>query len=194
MFKFLLATNNEHKLKEFKDIFKNYDVQIYSLKDLEIEVSPLEDGNTFYENALIKCKACKDFTTLPIVSDDSGIIIDSLGENFPGIYSQRYMEKMGGQKRCLEYLEKNHQGSKAKFHCSIVILNLEKEPIEFVGEVNGTISKIVKWCDFGYDPIFKINSIQKTFSELDPKTKDKMSHRYLASQKFLNYLKDKNYI
>ena len=194
MFEILLATNNEHKLKEFREIFKGYNVKIYSLKDLHINVDPEETGKTFYDNALIKCEACKKFTTLPIIADDSGIEIDELGEHFPGIYSHRYMEELGGQEKCLNYLVEHHLGSKAKFHCSIVLINLEEKPIEFVGEVHGTISKIVAKDDFGYDPIFKVDGINKTYAEINPKEKDKLSHRYLASVKLLNYLKEHKYI
>ena len=194
MFELLIATNNLHKLKEYKDIFEGYNVKIYSLKDLNIDIEPEETGKTFFENALIKCEACKKYTKIPIISDDSGIEIEELGEHFPGIHSHRYMEEMGGQKKCLEYLVNNHLGSKAKFHCSIVLINVESKPIEFVGEVNGTISNIVKNCDFGYDPIFKLDNINKTFAELNPNEKDKLSHRYLASVKLLNYLKENKYI
>ncbi len=194
MFEFLLATNNQHKLKEFREIFKEYDVRIYSLKDLNIDIDPDETGKTFFDNALIKCEACKKFTNLPIIADDSGIEIEELGEHFPGIYSHRYMEEMGGQEKCINYLVEYHLGSKAKFHCSIVLINIEDKPLEFVGEVNGTISKIVANDDFGYDPVFKVDGINKTYAELDPIEKDKLSHRYLASIKLLNYLKENNYI
>ena len=194
MFKILLATNNEHKLKEFREIFKGYDVKIYSLKDLNIDVNPEETGKTFFDNALIKCETCKKYTNLPIIADDSGIEIEELGEHYPGIYSHRYIEEMGGQEKCLNYLVENHLGSKAKFHCSIVLINVEENPIEFVGEVHGTISKIVANDDFGYDPVFKVDGLNKTYAEIDPKEKDKLSHRYLASVKLLNYLKEHKYI
>ena len=66
--------------------------------------------------------------------------------------------------------------------------------MEFVGEVNGTIAKIVNKDDFGYDPIFKVDSLNKTYAELTKKEKDKISHRYLASIKPLNYLKENKFI
>ncbi len=194
MLEILLATNNEHKLEEFREIFKGYDVRIYSLKDLNINVDPEETGKTFFDNALIKCETCKKYTNLPIIADDSGIEIAELGEHFPGIYSHRYMEEMGGQEKCLKYLVEHHLGSKAVFHCSIVLINIEEKPIEFVGEVHGTISKIVANDDFGYDPVFKVDGLNKTYAEIDPKEKDKLSHRYLASVKLLNYLKEHKYI
>jgi Xanthosine triphosphate pyrophosphatase len=194
MFEFLVATNNEHKVNEYRDIFSDYNVKICSLKDLGITFDPVENGKTYYENALIKAKAFAKFTKLPIIADDSGIEIPALGNHYPGIYSHRYMEENGGQMQTNEMLVKKYLGSKALFHCSIVLYNLLPTPLEFVGEVNGTIAKIVNKDDFGYDPIFKVDSLNKTYAELTKKEKDKISHRYLASIKLLNYLKENKFI
>src|SRR5574344_215742 len=79
MFKLLVASNNQNKIKEYKDIFKGYDVKISSLKDLNIAIDSIENGKTYYENALIKANACKPFSLIPTISDDSGIEIDGLG-------------------------------------------------------------------------------------------------------------------
>lgn len=195
MFNILIATNNQNKIKEYKDIFKAYDVKVYSLKDLNIYVDPIENGKTYFENALIKVNAIKPYTNLPIIADDSGIEIDGLGESYPGIYSHRYMEENGGQAKTNDMLVKTCLGHKAKFHCSIVLANLKnKDVIEFVGEVSGSISEIKNKDDFGYDPIFKVASLNKTYAELSKEEKDKISHRYLASIKLLNYLKENKYI
>jgi Xanthosine triphosphate pyrophosphatase len=195
MLEILIATNNQNKVKEYKDIFDGYDVKVYSLKDLNINVDPIENGKTYFENALIKVNAIKPYTTLPIIADDSGIEIEGLGEHYPGIYSHRYMEEHGGQIKTNDMLVKTCLGHKAKFHCSIVLGNIKnKSPIEFVGEVLGSVSEIKNYADFGYDPIFKVNSLNKTYAELSKEEKDKISHRYLASIKLLNYLKENKYI
>ena len=68
MFKLLVASNNQNKIKEYKDIFKGYDVKIYSLKDFNIAIDPIENGKTYYENALIKANACKPFSFKPKIS------------------------------------------------------------------------------------------------------------------------------
>jgi len=194
MFGILIATNNSHKVQEYRDIFKSYNVKVYSLKDLSINIDPEENEKNYFENALIKINAIKQFTKMPIIADDSGIEIEALGEHFPGIYSHRFMKENGGQIATINMLASKYFGSKAKFHCSIILANLPNTPIEFVGEINGTISKIVKMADFGYDPIFKIDSLNKTYAELDKKEKDKISHRYLASIKLINFLKENKYI
>ena len=194
MFKLLVASNNQNKIKEYKDIFKGYDVKIYSLKDFNIAIDPIENGKTYYENALIKANACKPFSLIPTISDDSGIEIDGLGEHYPGVFSHRYAQQNGGQENTNKFLIKDYLGNKAVFHCSIVLINLPNTPVEFVGEVHGTISEIKQDGGFGYDPVFKMDSTGKTYSELTPEEKDKMSHRYLASIKLLEYLKSKKYI
>src|SRR5574344_169227 len=194
MFEILIATNNQNKVKEYKDIFDGYNVKVYSLKDLNIHVDPEENGKTYYDNALIKVNAIKKYTKLPIIADDSGIEIEALGNHYPGIYSHRYMEENGGQTKTNAMLVSKYLGSKAKFHCSIILGNLPNTPVEFVGEVEGSMSKIINYDDFGYDPIFKVSSINKTYAELSKEEKDKISHRYLASIKLLNYLKENKYI
>jgi len=194
MLELVLATNNQKKLKEFIDIFSPYDVKIYSLKDLHILIDPEENGKNYFENALIKAKAVAKFTNLPIIADDSGIEIAALGKHYPGIFSHRYMENNGGQDSTNAMLVSKYSGTKALFHCSIVLYNLLKKPVEFVGEVKGKINNKVIPADFGYDPIFRMDSTNKTYAELSPKEKDKLSHRYLASIKLLEFLKENKYI
>lgn len=190
----LVASNNENKLKEIRDIFSPYNITIHSPKELNLNIDPDETGSTYFENALIKCNAFKEYVDYPVISDDSGIEIEALGNHYPGIHSHRYMEELGGQVKCIEYVAKNYLGSKCKFHSSIVCVNLDNKPLEFVGEVNGTITEPKVMSNFGYDPIFKINSINKTYSEIPSYEKDKLSHRYLALISFIEYLKNNNYI
>lgn len=194
MFEVLIATNNKFKVKEYIDIFSAYDVKIYTLKDFNITVDPIENGKSYYENCLIKINEFKKYTNLPIICDDSGIEIEGLGKHYPGIYSHRFMESHGGQIPTIEMLSKDYLNNKATFHCSIILANLPNTPLEFVGEVHGKIGKIVKQDAFGYDPIFLVDGINKTYAEIPAKEKDKISHRYLASIKLINYLKTNKYI
>lgn len=190
----LVATNNEHKVKEFQQIFAPYGIKVHFPKELGLNIDPEENGITYYENALFKANAFAKFTRFPTIADDSGIEIDELGEHIPGIHSHRFMEEKGGQIPTLNFLTENHLNSKARFHCSIVLVNLEEKPLEFVGEVEGHISKIQKMADFGYDPVFFVDNLNKTYSELSKETKNKISHRALAAQNLINYLKGKHYI
>ena len=185
----LLASNNKFKLKEFKEIFKPYEIEILSPKDLDIVFDANETGKTYYQNALIKAKELRKYSNLDIISDDSGIEIEALGKNFPGINSHRYMLSMGGQEKTNMFLAKNYFGTKAKFVCTIVLLK-DNKVFKFKGQISGIINDKVKEDPFGYDPIFKIKKYNKTFAELDSKTKNTISHRYRASIKLINFLKN----
>lgn len=195
MFEILVATNNDHKLDEYKELFKGYDVALYSLKDFHIVDDPIEDGNSYEENSLIKAKSVQNSTEMVILADDSGIEIDALGENLPGIFSKRYAESHGGSKKYNEFLSKNHYGSEAHFTCCIVLLNLKDEPLYFIGKCYGEISKEVTANNgFGYDPIFIPKGFNKTFGELTKDEKNKISHRANATNKLIEYLKNENLI
>lgn len=87
----ILASNNQHKVDEFKKVLFPLGYNVISLKEAQIEVEPDENGKTFKENALIKCLAVSKYTKDIILSDDSGLEIHALN-NFPGIYSARFME------------------------------------------------------------------------------------------------------
>ena len=89
--KIVLATNNKHKLEEFNAMFSSYNVEVISLSDAGIVCDPEENGETFKDNALIKAREISKFTNYPVVSDDSGLVINALN-GFPGVYSARFME------------------------------------------------------------------------------------------------------
>ena len=86
---FVLASNNAHKLREFKEIFALLGFEVLSLKEAGVEVDPDENGTTFAENAMIKARAVYDLCKLPTVADDSGLCVDALNGE-PGVYSARY--------------------------------------------------------------------------------------------------------
>jgi len=192
---FILATTNEHKVKEFQEIFKPYNIIVKSLKDENITVEVEENGETFKENALIKAQAISKLTNKIIISDDSGIIIEKMGNNMPGVYSHRFQDSHGGVKETNEFIIKNYAKSPAFYTCSICVLNLEEEPLSFEGYMYGTINDKIKGTNgFGYDPIFIPKGYDKTLGELDESIKNSISHRDNAINLFLNYLKNNNLI
>lgn len=192
---FILATTNEHKVKEFQEIFKPYNIIVKSLKDENITVEVEENGGTFKENALIKAQAISKLTNKIIISDDSGIIIEKMGNNMPGVYSHRFQDSHGGVKETNEFIIKNYAKSPAFYTCSICVLNLEEEPLSFEGYMYGTINNEIKGTNgFGYDPIFIPKGYDKTLGELDESIKNSISHRDNAINLFLNYLKENNLI
>ncbi len=192
---FILATTNEHKVKEFQEIFKPYNIIVKSLKDENITVEVEETGETFKENALIKAQAISKLTNKIIISDDSGIIIEKMGNNMPGVYSHRFQNSHGGVKETNEFIIKNYAKSLAFYTCSICVLNLKEEPLSFEGYMYGTINDEIKGTNgFGYDPIFIPKGYNKTLGELDESIKNSISHRDNAINLFLNYLKENNLI
>lgn len=193
MFKLLVASNNQHKINEYKEMFSAYDVEIYSPKDLGIDVEPEENGNTYEENSLIKANALKEFSNLPIIADDSGLNVVALN-NFPGIHSSRFADSCGGNKFANPELIKRlepYEDKSAFFTCVLTLVNVEKNPIIFKGICPGKIlDKPEGNGVFGYDPIFYSNEAKMCFGTAPEEIKNKYSHRAKAMEQLLNYLKN----
>lgn len=193
--KLVIATHNENKVKEFKEIFKDTNYEILSLHDINFHDEIIEDGSTFQDNALTKALAVHHITKLPVIADDSGLSISAL-EGFPGVNSARFMEKFTYTEKNLKIIEmlKDHSDKSAKFVAAIALVGLTNFPQVFVGEVKGLIINEERGTNgFGYDPIFFYPDYQKTFAELTISEKKSISHRGVASElllKFLNELED----
>lgn len=182
----LLATNNPGKRQEYIDLAKEYSAGIKFIlpKELNIYSDPIEDGKTYAENSMIKANAIASQTNMIVLADDAGIEIKALGEQFPGIYSHRYLETIDS----LNQISDKCLNSEAKFHCSIVLLNYKKDPIICEGEVKGKIVEPHGTNGFGYDPIFMPDGYNKTFGEMPEKDKNKISHRANAFAKLMKLL------
>lgn len=188
----VIASTNNHKIEEYREMVKGYNIKFLSLNDINFKDEIVENGKTFKENSLIKAKAIASKTSLDILSDDSGIIIEQLGNNLPGIYSHRYALENGGQVNLNKMLVKNVAGSKAYFICVLTFIHQGKV-YQFEGKFNGKIANYVSSEQgFGYDPIFIPDGYNLTVGELDSKIKNAISHRSIAFNKFLNFLKENN--
>ena len=192
-FEILVATNNAHKLKEIRAILSPHKITVYGMSDLNIQINDIkEDGQTYFENALIKAKELQKITTMPIISDDSGLEILSF-DNKPGIYSARYANSFNNKYLgAFEEIFTNIKGKdrSAKFVCDIVLLNVEDKPLLFEGIAPGKISDKVEGDNgFGYDPIFISDELNKSFALLTDEEKNKVSHRAKALKKLITYLK-----
>ena len=192
--KIVLASSNKNKIREIKQIFSPLNIEIIGMNEIADIPDIEETGNSYYENALIKVKAVAKYTDLPIMSDDSGLEVAAL-DNKPGIYSARFAEKEGGyipaMKKIIEIC-KEKQEFAAKFICCIVLYNLEKEPLSFMGIVPGKITtEVHEGNGFGYDPFFISDELEKTFAEYPSEVKNKYSHRAKALEKMINYLKER---
>ena len=189
----LIGTNNVGKYKEICDLLPKK-VKKYSLKEFKIP-SPEETGKSFKENALIKASYFSKKTNLICLSDDSGLKIDLLN-GLPGIYSSRW----GGEKKnfdlaikkVFEEMEKVkkdwHLKNNASFICCLTIFWPSGKSFSSEGIVNGKISKKKSGTNgFGYDPIFTPDGYKNTFSEMSPKLKMSIDHRYKAFLKLKNF-------
>jgi XTP/dITP diphosphohydrolase len=196
-YEIILATNNKHKLKEVREILSPHHIVVYGLSDLATKLEDVdENGTTYAENALIKAKAVQKITTMPIISDDSGLEITALN-NEPGIHSARYAESLGGHdnaiKEILKRLEDKEDRS-ARFVCDIVLLNASDKPLIFEGIAEGTIAKEkMGEGGFGYDPIFISKETGVCFA-LMGEEKNTVSHRAKALKKLLTYLKINGFV
>jgi len=203
----LIASNNKGKFHEISSLLKEINIEAVSIFDLNIE-EPEETGSTFAENALLKAKYYSKKTNLISLSDDSGLCIEDL-ENSPGIHSARFAINPKTQQRDFPYafekifndLQKKgidpKNNPRAFFVCNLAIFDPSTNfSINFEGKVHGHLTYPPRGDKgFGYDPIFIKDGIVddigeiKTFGEIDSKIKDKISHRAVAFEKLVNWLK-----
>ncbi|KHD36988.1 nucleoside-triphosphate diphosphatase [Clostridium acetobutylicum] len=199
MKKIIIASNNQNKIREIKQILKEFDFNIVSLKEENIDIDVEEDGKTFIENAYKKAyeiyKMRKDCM---VIADDSGLTVDEL-EGAPGIYSARFAGIHGDDKKNNEKLLSLLEGvpfekRNAQFVCSIVLIIDEANSIKVEGEISGFITdKEIGTKGFGYDPLFYVPELKKTFAELTEDEKNSISHRAIALKKLCSEMKKLNW-
>jgi len=189
----ILATNNKDKLREIKEIFKEY--EIYSLKDKNINIDVLEDKDSFYENALKKAKEIYEISKEPVIADDSGLCINEL-DDFPGVLTHRFLgEEASDEDRNLDLIKRTNsvQDRSAKVICSLVYYD-GINCIEGKGVLEGKITVEPRGENgFGFDPIFELEN-GKTLAELTSEEKNKLSARYLSAIDLKEKLKNQSKI
>ncbi|MCK5764320.1 MAG: XTP/dITP diphosphatase [Clostridiales bacterium] len=193
MKKVILASNNSHKLEEMKKILSDFNYEVVTMEEAGlINFEIVEDGKTFEENSLIKAKAVLEKLGEPTIADDSGLMVDYL-DGEPGVYSARYAGKNvsyeDNNKKLLGVLEEvPFLERKAKFVSVITMLFPSGDEIVVRGEIKGNIALMESGENgFGYDPLFYISELKKTFAELSSEEKNEISHRAKA----LKILKEK---
>ena len=178
----IFATGNRDKMIEIREILNDPDWEILSMYEAGINISILEDGATFEENALIKAKAVAHFCDDIVLADDSGLEIDYLGGE-PGIYSSRYM----GENTPYEYKNDNlirrlegvpKEQRTARFVCAVAAAVPGHEPFVVRGTIEGYIGyEPAGENGFGYDPIFYVPDLDCSTAQLSPEEKNSRSHR-----------------
>ncbi len=189
----VIATKNKKKLEEIKEILKGMDLKIDSLMDYLNAPRIIENGKTFKENAIKKAIKIARFTKRLTLGEDSGLCVDALAGK-PGIYSSRFAGKdKDDLKNNLKLLKllKDLPLNKRKAHyiCAIALANRDGLVGVVEGRCDGFIGFELKGSfGFGYDPLFIIPKYKKTFAQLGPKIKHKISHRAKAIEKTKNII------
>ncbi|MGE5443704.1 MAG: XTP/dITP diphosphatase [Ignavibacteriales bacterium] len=187
----MLATKNRGKIEEFISLLRGVFQKIMTLTDLDSAPDIVEDGNTFRENALKKARFISEFTQKLVLADDSGLEVEALGGR-PGIFSSRYAGEGARDKDNIDKLLRELSGlsnRKGRFVCSIALVSPDGKEIVAEGACEGIIIDEPRGeSGFGYDPVFLIPEMNKTFAELGPEEKNRISHRARAVKALISLI------
>ncbi len=186
-----VASHNQGKLREFRDLLDPYGVRVVSAGELGVP-EPVETGETFEENAQLKAVITAFASSVPALADDSGLAVEALG-GAPGIHSARWAGEPRDFCRAMARVEEELQAKgatspekrRAKFVCLLCLAN----PMGSAQFFEGTVEGHLIWPPrgekgFGYDPIFVPDGYDQTFGEMDPAKKHAISHRAQAFAAF----------
>jgi XTP/dITP diphosphohydrolase len=188
----IVATRNEHKLRELREAMPG--VELEPLPE-SVELPP-EDGVTFEENALLKARAAYAATGMPSIADDSGISVAALGGR-PGVRSARFSGEGASDEQNLSKLLAelgDAQDRRAAYVCALALVTGLREEFVFEGRCEGVIDPDPRGeGGFGYDPAFVPNDTgpddRRTMAELSPQEKHAISHRGKAARKLAAHLR-----
>ena len=195
----VLASNNQGKLAEFKQLFEqaNLEITVTPQGQLGIE-DAVEDGLSFIENALIKARHASRISGLPAIADDSGLCVPILGGQ-PGIYSARFAQDeanfsehkdLANNQKLLRLLKPHRHTNEpiiGQFVCVLALVRHADDPLPIIaqGIWQGEILPAPQGeLGFGYDPLFWVPSVQKSAAEMQKTDKNRISHRGQAMQLF----------
>ena len=189
--KIVAASNNKGKIKEIREILEPLGFEVLSQKEAGADIEIEETGSSFDENAKLKALAVYDICKVCVIADDSGLSVDALN-GAPGVYSHRFAGENATDddrnKKLLMELEGVPEDKRgASFICSVCFIEEDGCSHIFRGECRGNIGTEPKGENgFGYDPVFMYG--ERSFAEISPEEKNKISHRADALKKFLEYL------
>ena len=189
----IIASQNQNKLVEFKKILGDK-INLFSLSDIGLNQEIPENEKTIKKIAMFKAKFVNTQTGKNVFADDTGLEIDSLNGE-PGVYSARYSGVDRNSDKNIELVLrklKNKANRNSRFK-TIISLIIDGKSVNFEGVVEGKITEEKRGNNgFGYDPIFQPNGYASTFGEMSLKEKNKISHRSIAINKMVQYLKENN--
>ena len=181
----VIATNNKHKVYEFRSMFNNPNIEFKTLKEIGYDKDIIEDGNSFIENALIKARTVSRDLNCIAISDDSGLEVRALNWA-PGIYSARYAgghDDLENNKLLIKNL-KGVEDRFARYACAIAVVYPNGDEITEIAYCEGKIVDTPKGENgFGYDPYFYVDEYKKRLAEVSLEEKNRISHRAKAIRK-----------
>lgn len=185
--KLLIASNNANKVREIKQILTGYFDEMATMKEAGLDIDVVEDGETFRDNAIKKATEILEKSGFDAaLADDTGLCVDALG-GAPGLYSARYAGGEGhdfaaNNALLLKNMKDVPDGERtARFVCSVALARKGRPVLAVEGKVEGLILKALAGANgFGYDPLFFYPPLNKSFAELTPEEKNRVSHRRAA--------------
>ena len=190
----ILASGNKGKIAEFQHLLEELNIQVQSMKEYPQIGEIVEDGTTFAENALKKARTVCTATGKPALADDSGLMVDYL-DGAPGIYSARFAgeghDDAANNQKVLELMQGVPDKERgAQFFCAIAIVLPDGREFTAEGICRGTLlHTLLGEGGFGYDPLFYVPQLGKTFAELSMEEKNEISHRGLANRKAVEIIR-----
>jgi len=190
----VLASNNPGKIREINTLLSGTDIEVISQSEFNVP-DVEETGFSFVENALIKARNAAGYCPYPVIADDSGIALDAL-DGRPGIYSARYAgidasDEDNLYKLIDEVKDLPEDRRRARFVCLMVYLQYETDPVPLIAEgiwQGIALTQPQGKNGFGYDPMFYVPDYDCTSAELDPDTKNRLSHRGQALRKLISMI------
>lgn len=185
----VFATNNVHKLQEIRAMIPE-GIKLLSLADIGCHADIPETADTLEGNALIKARYVAEHYGMDCFADDTGLEVETLG-GAPGVHTARYAGEAHDteaniDKLLAELADKDNR--KARFRTAIAFIVQQEEHL-FEGILEGEIAPVRRGTDgFGYDPVFIPEGTGKTFAELGPDIKNRISHRALAVNQLIEYI------
>ncbi|SFJ42974.1 XTP/dITP diphosphatase [Thermoflavimicrobium dichotomicum] len=190
----LIATRNKGKLKQFRDLFAELNLEVKGLDDFPGLPEVDEDQDSFEGNARKKAETISRVIGGPVISDDSGLVVPALNGE-PGVYSARYAgpnatDEENNQK-LIERIQSIPEEERQGFYVCAMALAIPGEETKIVrGECSGFIITEPRGTEgFGYDPVFYLPTEKKTMAELPSERKYQLSHRAKATEQLLTLLK-----
>ena len=189
----VVATRNAGKLKEIRRLLESHGIRVRGLEEFPGVPDVVEDGQTFAENAIKKAEAVAQFTSLPCLADDSGLVVDAL-QGRPGVHSARFSgaeadDQSNNSKLLDEMAAVPEIQRQAAFCCVMALCMPGQSPRLFQGRVNGAILERQQGDGgFGYDPLFWLPGYNCTMAELPLDTKNQASHRGQALRQLVDFL------